>query len=222
VHDACARGSPNRSVPFSAHVSQHSVGLSHRTPITRCSLDLTESAWPSTGGIIVPVTAPAAVEPVDDQYTVGRAGASPDLDDEQRQLAIDLNRLMDLAESYARRLVAAAVSPPHVLLLVHQGDLDIVNLDGPDPDTRVLPRLLAERQASSAVLVLDADRTIVERADHHVAIVGETVDGAREERHYRVRPCGRTRRLTRLFDRDANEVPGLARRLFAPRSAPGA
>jgi hypothetical protein len=166
-------------------------------------------------------TAPVVAEPSDGRDAVEPlAVAAPDVDVDQKQREADLQRLMDLADRYARHLVMAADSPLDVLLLVQHGDLEIVTLDGPRSDTRVLPRLLAQRQASMAVLLVDTDGTIDGRTDHRFSIVGETLDGLREERHYRVRSCGRTRRLTRLFDHDGNAVPSLAHRLFPPRTTP--
>jgi hypothetical protein len=53
-----------------------------------------------------------------------------------------------------------------------------------------------------------------------VLVVGETSDGLRDERRFRVRACGRTRRLTRLSDTDAGETPPVIPRLFPPRAIP--
>jgi hypothetical protein len=135
---------------------------------------------------------------------------------QQEQPASDLPRLMDLAGHYARQLVAAANTPPEVLLIEHHGDLDIVLLDHPEPNVAVLWRLLAQHEATSAVLLVDVDSVIGGPGNHQFSIVGETREGTRDERHYRVRPCGRSRRLTRLVDRDIRSVANLAQPLFAP------
>jgi len=91
------------------------------------------------GGIIVEVTSPSSDRPT----VVDRAAEQPpeapaDVSQQGRPTA-ELRRLMDLADRYARRLVAAADAPPGVLLLVREGDLDVLALDGPDPDVRALP-----------------------------------------------------------------------------------
>jgi len=135
------------------------------------------------------------------------------------RLAAELRRLMDLAERYARRLVAATDPPPGVLLLADEGDLDIVALDGPDPDLAALPRLLARRRPSSAALVAAAEGALGGLDVDVVLVAGETSDGQRDERRFRVRACGRTRRLTRLPDHDAaNAAPSAVHRLFPPQA----
>ena len=126
---------------------------------------------------------------------------------------------MELTDRYARRLVAAADPPPGVLLLAHEGNLDVVALDGPDPDLGALPRLLAKRRPTSAVLVAAAEGALGRTDAHTVLVVGETSDGLRDERRFRVRACGRTRRLTRLPDQDASQATGVAPRLFPPPAA---
>ena len=45
-------------------------------------------------------------------------------------------------------------------------------------------------------------------------ILGETIEGATDERYYRVRPCGRRRRLTPLPSGADLEVEDLFRPLF--------
>jgi hypothetical protein len=128
----------------------------------------------------------------------------------------DLARLMALAGHYARQLVAAAYTPSEVLLIEHHGDLDIVMLDDPEPNVAVLRRLLAEHEATSAVLLVDVDSVVGEQGNHQFSIVGETRDGVRDERHYRVRPCGRSRRLTRLLGHDVTSIASFVQPLFAP------
>jgi hypothetical protein len=134
----------------------------------------------------------------------------------QGQPTAELRRLMDLADRYARQLVTAADAPPGVLLLVHGSDLDVVAFDGPHADVRALPRLLARRRPSSAALVVAARGALGGTDGDLVLVVGETSDGLRDERRFRVRACGRTRRLTRLPDRAARGAPGAALRLFPP------
>jgi hypothetical protein len=131
----------------------------------------------------------------------------------------ELRRLMDLAERYARRLVAATDSPPAVLLLADEGGLDIVALDEPDPDLGALPRLLAKRRPSSAALVAAAEGALGGTEVDVVLVVGETSDSQRDERRFRVRACGRTRRLTRLLGYDASAAPSAVPRLFPPQAA---
>lgn len=130
----------------------------------------------------------------------------------------ELRRLMDLADLYARKVVATADAPPGVLLLVHGGELEVVDLDGPDPDVRALPRLLARRWPSSAAVVVTI-AGVLAGMDDVVLVVGETSDGLRDEHRFRVRACGRTRRLTRLPDHSAVEAPTGVPRLFPPSTA---
>ena len=128
----------------------------------------------------------------------------------------ELRQLTDLAERYARRLVVTADPPAGVLLLVEHDDLVIVALDGPDPDVRTLPRLVAKHDASSAAVVVAAQGALGGVDGGVVHVVGETVDGLRDERRFRVRPCGHTRRLTRLVYHNVSESPCAVPRLFSP------
>ena len=154
---------------------------------------------------------------VADRITEQRETPS-DIDQGPPRLATDLVRLMDLAERHARRLVAASDAPPCTLLLARQHGLEVVALDGPGPDTWALPSLLSRREASLAVLMVAAPGTIAGWEGRVFAVVGENVEGAREERHYRVRPCGGTRRLARLLRRDSVEAVGLPMTLFGSRA----
>ena len=125
-----------------------------------------------------------------------------------------LGRLMDLADRYARQLVATAHAPSGVLLLACGSDLDVVTLDGPDADVRALPQLLAQRKPTSAGFVGTNGSRLTEPTPRLVLVVGETSDGYRDERRFRLRPCGRSRRLTRLPDPIPGEAPSIVPRLF--------
>jgi len=169
-----------------------------------------------SGGIIVEPTSPSTAHPA----VIDPTAEQPETTDVSRAQASstdELRRLMDLAARCAHRLVSVADPPPGVLLLVHPGDLDVVTLDGPDPDVRGLHRLLVQRRPSSAALVMAADA--LGGSDEFVVVVGETSDGLRDERRFRVRACGRTWRLTRLLDRDASDALQAAPRLFPPQAA---
>jgi hypothetical protein len=178
---------------------------------------LARPARRSIEGVIVESTPSFSVDRSDSRQPVEPDPAEP-LTPAPRQAssAADLPRLMALAGHYARQLVAAANTPPEVLLIEHHGDLDIVMLDRPEPNVAVLRRLLAQHEATSAVLLVDVDSFVGGQGYHQFSIVGETRDGARDERHYRVRPCGRTRRLTRLLNHDVTSVASLAQPLFVP------
>jgi hypothetical protein len=165
-------------------------------------------------------TLPAA-DPTPADRTAEDTRDPVDAADQDERSTAELRRLMDLADHYAHQLVAEADAPLGVLLLVHDGDLDVVTLDGPDSNVWMLPRLLADRRPSSAVLVVASDGAL-RGSDGHLILVGETSDGLRDERRFRVRPCGRTRRLTRVFGRDGNEARFAVPRLFPPRIAPTA
>jgi hypothetical protein len=174
------------------------------------------------GGIIVEAATLDAADPTPADRTTEDPPATTANGERAERSTAELRRLMDLAERYARRLVAAADPPPGVLLLAQEGDLDVVALDGPDPDVRTVPRLLATRRPSSAVLVAAAEGALGGTEVDVVFLVGETSDGQRDERRFRVRACGRTRRLTRLPDHDAREASLVVPRLFPPLAAPTA
>jgi hypothetical protein len=159
---------------------------------------------------------------VADQTPEPQRATTADAGREHEPSPAELRQLMDLADRYARQLVAAADPPPGVLLLAQAGDLAVVALAGPDPDVRTLPRLLAQRRPSSAVLVAAAAGALGGTEVDVVVVVGETSDGLRAARRFRVRACGRTRRLTRLPDHDAREASLVAPRLFPPLAAPPA
>jgi hypothetical protein len=132
----------------------------------------------------------------------------------------DLRRLMAIADRYARKLVAGAAPPPRVLLLERGGELDVVMLDGPARDAAASVRRLLERhRATSAALMVELRGLPNGPVEGAFCILGETVEGAMEERRYRMRPCGRGRRLTPLAG-GAFEVEGLLRPLFPAHPRP--
>jgi hypothetical protein len=132
--------------------------------------------------------------------------------------ATELQRLMLLADRYARRLISSAGAPADALMLVHHGALDVLPLDGAVHVTALVCRLLAQRQASSAVLMLTGGEACDGPAAHAYHIIGETADGLRDAWHYRVRRCGATRRLTRQLDPGpASEQEPLPYPLFVHR-----
>jgi hypothetical protein len=126
-----------------------------------------------------------------------------------------LQALMAIADRYARRLVADAGSPVAVLLLEQAGDLEVVVLD--DEGWAVVPQvrlLLAHAGATSAALLVEAPAPLAGAAKTGFWILGEGIDGTTARRRYRVRPCGRARRLTLLADGEDPEVEDLFRPLF--------
>ena len=139
----------------------------------------------------------------------------------------DLRRLMAIADRYARNLVADAGSPCAVLLIERGGELEIVMLDDPGRGSAARARgLIAHHRATSAALLLEvraaaigwAADTVVRILGEPVhtvfCIVGETIEGVRDERYFRVRRCGRGRRLTPLTGGRCPEVEYLSRPLF--------
>jgi len=170
------------------------------------------------GGITVEATSlSTAHSAVIDPTAENQPEMTTDVSRAQAPSMDELQRLMDLADRYAHRLVSVADSPPGVLLLVHPGDLDVIMLDGPDFDVRGIPRFLARHRPTSAALVMVAETTLW-GADGLVLVVGETSEGQRDERRFRVRACGRTLRLTRHLDRDVSDVLQAAPRLFPLRA----
>ena len=154
-------------------------------------------------GITVEATSRVAVEQTGDRRAESHQGDNvAETGDDRVKPAADLRRLMVIADRYARRLVSRADAPPAALLVVHDGDLDVVMLDRLDSDLSGVRRLLQQRQASSAALVVDVRAATSEDADDLVLSLGETVGGLRHAWHYRVRWCSRGRRLTRLFGAD--------------------
>ena len=121
---------------------------------------------------------------------------------------------MAIADRYARRLVADASSPPAVLLVERAGALDVVMLDGEGRAVDLQARhLLGQSGATSAALLLDASPA-------GFWILGERIDGATARRRYRVRPCGRARRLTPLADGEDPEIEDAFRPLFPVHRTP--
>lgn len=160
-------------------------------------------------------TLAAAVPPATNQ----QAEDPPDAGQDERS-HLELQRLMHLADRYAHQLVADAESPSGVLLLVHGINLEVVVLDDPDTDVPALPRLLARRRPSSVAVVVAAEGALRGADGDVILVVGEISDGHRDERRFRLRACGRTRRLTRLPDHAAMEEPCVVPRLFPPQAAP--
>jgi hypothetical protein len=134
----------------------------------------------------------------------------------------DLQALMAIADRYARRLAADAGAPAMVLLVERAGDLDVVMLDGDGRDVVPQARLLLARSgATSAALLVDAPMTPDGATHDGFWILGEGIDGTMARRRYRVRPCGRARRLTPLADGEESEVEALFRPLFPVHLEPG-
>jgi len=141
--------------------------------------------------------------------------------------AMDLQRLMAIADGYARRLVADAGPSCAVLLIERAGDLDVVTLDDLGRGFVARARgLIAYHRATSAALLVEVRTASIGRAadtvirllgepvDTVFCIVGETIEGVRDERYFRVRRCGRGRRLTPLTGGRCPEVEYLSRPLF--------
>ena len=132
-----------------------------------------------------------------------------------------LQSLMTLADRYARKLVAQSATPVGVLLIERAGALDIVMLERGHGDAAVTTRqLLSQYQATSAALMIEAPSQEQGLAERVFCILGESIDGVTDERHYRLRSCGRGRRLTALTDGPNQEVEGWFRPLFAVHAAP--
>jgi hypothetical protein len=166
--------------------------------------------------IIVEATALVTADATPTDLLTHDPGGATDGDDRDDRSLAEFRRLMDLADHDARRLMASADPPPGVLLLVEPGGLDVITLEGPDPDVRALPRRVALHHPSSAAVVV-AQWGMPGGVDGGVVhVVGETVDGLRDERRFRVRACGHSRRLTRLRDHDAGDALRLVPRLFPP------
>jgi hypothetical protein len=74
--------------------------------------------------------------------------------------------------------------------------------------------LLAHSGATSAALLVEAPAPPAGAAKTGFWILGEGIDGMTARRRYRVRPCGRARRLTPLANEEDPEVEDLFRPLF--------
>ena len=126
----------------------------------------------------------------------------------------DLQRLMVIADLYARKLAAGA-GPPRVLMLERDGELEVVVLDGPDRDAAAeARRQLAQRRATSAALLFQGEATLGDAVHTVFCILGETDEGATVARRYRVRPIGRRRRLTPLPVDEGLAIEEVFRPLF--------
>jgi hypothetical protein len=121
---------------------------------------------------------------------------------------------MYLAERYARRAVGDGETSTGALLLVHDGLLDVVPVVRDEGDAQAVRRIVDRHRAVLAVLIEDPAGAEPERPRDRIAIRGETADGTCERWQYRVWPCGRGRRLTRVSGREASEVAGDGLRLF--------
>jgi hypothetical protein len=193
---------------------------------TRCgdgrqtSVDVADIAL---GGIIVDASTPMTVHQLADDRPIELAVADDPAPSDAAELRPDeLPRLMDLADRFARRLVADARRPAPVLMMVHGSELDIVTLDGGVPPMHAAQRLLAGRPSSSAALLFDTFGVPGDEPDAAFYIVGETVAGTRDVRRYRVRPCSSGRRLTRMFERGVSGLQdSVPPPLFARLAATG-
>jgi hypothetical protein len=168
---------------------------------------------------------PLTGERADDQRDGGRSVATPSEPTALSPAAAELRQLMPLAERYARELVSTTEARANALMLVHRGALDVLPLDGTSTITAAVWRLLGDRQASSAALMIATSEAGIEPFGHAYHIIGETTDGLRDVWHYRVRGCGSGRRLTRQPAGDvAPDRENLPYALFAYRmvAAPAA
>jgi hypothetical protein len=129
----------------------------------------------------------------------------------------DLQQLMMIADRYAHKLVADAAPPARVLMLVRDGEIECVILDDPDrhPAAQVR-RLLAERRATLAAVLFEAEHVVAGVARTVFCILGETDEGSTAVRHYRV---GR-RRLMPLTGGGPPDVEGQLRPLFPVHRKP--
>jgi len=157
-----------------------------------------------SGAIIVDAPTALSVDLTDSHHDVQPDAATPAESTTSSpepitdpQPAAELNRLMVLADRYVRKLVSTADAPSDALMIVQHGDLDILAFDGVPHIQAAVRRLLAQRQPSSAVLIVDACNPGNEPSENALHIIGETADGLRDAWHYRVRGCGTRRRLTR-------------------------
>jgi hypothetical protein len=125
---------------------------------------------------------------------------------------------MYLAERYARRAVGDGEALSGALLLVHDRELDVVPVVRYAGDAHAVRRIVDRHRATLAVLIEDPAGEGPEHTRDRIAIRGETDDGTCERWQYRVWPCGRGRRLTRVTGRDA-EVAQEVLRLFEPPPA---
>jgi hypothetical protein len=130
----------------------------------------------------------------------------------------DLRQMMMIAERYARTLAADAGSPPRVLMFERDGELDFAALDGQDRDAATQARrLLAQRGATSAVLLFESEDALGGDGHAVFCILGETNEGETAARRYRVHPLSRRRRLSVLSGDEGPESEDVFRPLFPVR-----
>jgi hypothetical protein len=128
---------------------------------------------------------------------------------------------MFITDRFARRLVADKDLPAGVLLIERGGDLQVEILTGSERDVAVeTRRQLAQQHATSATLIVRSRIPSNGLIEERCYVFGETEEGESNDRGYRVRPCGRRRRLTPLIDEHAAEVAALYRPLFAVHRVP--
>jgi hypothetical protein len=127
-----------------------------------------------------------------------------------------LSPLMSIADRYARQLMAQASLTTGVLLIERDGQLDIIRLDDEHGNMiTTAQRLLTEHGATSAALLLEVSPSVDDLGGGILCIFGGSVAGETAERRYRIRGCGRTRRLTPVSPRETLEVPVFAETLFS-------
>jgi hypothetical protein len=131
-----------------------------------------------------------------------------------------LQQLMVIADLYARKLAADAGPPFGVLVFERDGELACTMLDAKDQELADQVRcLLAQCQATSAVVLVGTEIVVEGIAQRVVCSIGETDEGMTAVRRYRVL----WRRLTPLTSGDHLEIEELLRPLFpGERRAAGA
>jgi len=135
---------------------------------------------------------------------------------------MDLHQLMTVAELCARKPITDPGESPVVLLIEHDGELDIMVLGIPCFTTAVRVRqLIAEHRATSAAVVVETTTSTTGRVQTVVYVHGETADGAISEWRYRVRTVGRRRHLVPLTADEPADIERAFRPLFPVYLRPG-